>query len=336
MKNLILSVTLAVAAFTSSHAAAQAEEIQSRTIRFGHLNAPGHPMSLGALKFAELVKTKSGGKLEVKEFHSSQLGNEQQQLSAMQGGVQEMFAPATTTLAGNVKEFGMLDLPYLVSTPEQAYSLLDGPLVKALVGKLPERGLVGLGFFEIGFRNVTNSKKPVTRPEDLEGMKFRVIQNPVFLETFKALKTNPVPMAFAELYPALEAKAVDGQENPFAVILTSKLNEVQKFASATGHIYTSNIVMVSKRFWDRLSKTEQKILQDAMTEATKYQREVSRVATDKARDELKAKGMQINDIAPAEMARFRSMTQPVWNKFNTEYDPQLVKLFTAELQRIHK
>jgi TRAP-type transport system periplasmic protein len=183
--------------------------------------------------------------------------------SALQGGVQEMFAPATTSLAGNVKEFGMLDFPYLVSSPEQAYALLEGPLVKGLLAKLPPKGLVGLGFFEIGFRHATNSKRPINRPEDLEGLKFRVIQNPVFIETFKALKTNPVPMAFSELYGALETKAVDGQENPYSVILTSKLNEVQKFASGTGHIYTSNILLISKRFWDRLSPTEQKILQEA-------------------------------------------------------------------------
>jgi TRAP-type C4-dicarboxylate transport system substrate-binding protein len=143
-------------------------------------------------------------------------------------------------------------------------------------------------------------------------------------------------MAFTELYTALETKAVDGQENPYAVILTSKLNEVQKFASATGHIYTSNIVLVSKRFWDRLSPAERKILEDSVNEAMVYQREVSQVEAKKAEEELKAKGMQLNEIAPAELARFRSLTQPVREKFSAEYNPELVKLLNTEIERITK
>ena len=313
---LLLSLALASVAVP-----AQAQDVQERTIRFGHLNNTDHPMSMGARKFAELVAAKSGGKLQVKEFPSSQLGNELQQQSALQGGVQEMTAPAPTSLAGIVKEFGLLDFPFIVSNFKQADALVDGPVGKALLAKLPEKGLVGLTFFDLGFRNVTNSKRPIAKVEDLDGIKLRVIP-------------NPVPMPFAELYPALETKAVDGQENPYSVILSNKFYEVQKFLSATNHVYAANIILVGKRFWDKLSPAEQKILQDAANEARDYQRTASREVAGKAVSELKAKGMQFNELAPAELARMRSLVKPIHDKFSAEYDPALVKTFRAELERI--
>jgi TRAP-type transport system periplasmic protein len=316
--------------------AAIAQDIQERTIKFGHLNNTDHPVSLGVKRFAELVATKSGGKLKVQEFPSSQLGNELQQQSALQGGVQEMAAPATTSLAGIVKEFGLIDFPFAVSNFAQADALLDGPLGQALIAKLPEKGLVALGYWDLGFRNVTNSKRPITKPEDLDGLKIRVIPNPVFLETFKAFKANPVPMAFGELYGALEAKAVDGQENPFAVILSNKFFEVNKYVSATNHVYAANIVLVGKRFWDKLSPTEQKIMNDAANETRAYQRQTSRAAAATAVKELQAKGMQYNELAPAEQARMRQIAKPVTDKFAASYDPVMVKLYSDELAKAHK
>ena len=315
-------------------AGAQAQEAQERTIRFGHLNNPDHPVSFGVKRFAELLAKKSGGKIKVQEFPSNQLGNEMQQQSALQGGVQEMSAPATTSLAGIVKEFGLVDFPFAVNTFAQADALLDGPFGQALIAKLPEKGLVALGYWDLGFRNVTNSKRPITRPEDLDGLKIRVIPNPVFLETFKAFKANPVPMPFAELYGALESKAVDGQENPYAVILSNKMFEVQKFLSATNHVYAANIMLVSKRFWDRLSPAEQKMMHEAADEARGYQRQVSRAAAQKSVGDLQAKGMQYNQLAPAEVARMRAIAKPVTDKFAASYDQAIVKLYNSELARV--
>src|SRR4051794_24706779 len=317
-----LSVGFALPAF--------GQEVQERTIKFGHLNNTDHPVSMGVKRFAELVAAKSGGKLKVQEFPSSQLGNELQQQSALQGGVQEMSAPATTSLAGIVKEFGLVDFPFSVSSFEQADALLDGPFGQALLAKLPEKGLVALGYWDLGFRNVTNSKRPIVKPEDLEGLKVRVIPNPVFLETFKSFKANPVPMPFAELYGALESKAVDGQENPFAVILSNKFYEVNKYVSATNHVYAANIILVSKKFWDRLSPAEQKILNDAAAESRGYQRQVSRAAAQKAVGELQAKGMQYNELSPAEQARMRAIAKPVTEKFAASYDPATVNLYNTE------
>jgi tripartite ATP-independent transporter DctP family solute receptor len=335
MKSKLIPI-IATLALWGAASLALAQDIQERTIRFGHLNNTDHPTSTGVKKFAEIVAAKSGGKLTVKEFPSSQLGNELQQQSALQGGVQEMLTASTTSLTGIVKEFGLFDFPFLFSNAQQADAMVDGPLGKMLSAKLAEKGVVVLGFFDLGFRNVTNGKRPITKGEDLDGLKLRVIPNPVFLETFKTFKANPLPMPFAELYNALESKAVDGQENPYSVILSSKFYEVNKFVSGTNHVYATNPVQISKRFWDKLTPVEQKLLQEAAIEAQNFQRVASREAAGKALGELKAKGMVYNDIAPAEMARMRAEVKPVYDKFAASYEPAVVTLFKTELERVSK
>ncbi|HYP85376.1 TRAP transporter substrate-binding protein [Variovorax sp.] len=334
MKRLFFRTTLCAALLAFGAAASHAQDIKERTIKFGHINNTDHPVSLGEHKFAELVAAKSGGKMKVQEYPASQLGNEFQQQSALQGGVQEMSTPATTSLAGIVKEFGLIDFPFAVSTFEQADALLDGPLGQALIAKLPEKGLVALGYWDLGFRNATNSKHPIAKVEDFEGLKLRVIPNPVFLEAFKSFKANPVPLPFAELYNALESKAVDGQENPFSVIESNKFFEVQKYLSGTNHVYAANILLVSKKFWDGLTPTEQRIMKEAADEARSYQRTVSRAAAQKSLANLKAKGMVYNDVAPAETDRMRALVKPVTEKFAASYDPAIVKLYNDELARI--
>lgn len=324
---LIASVALSVVC-----AATAAQDIQERVIKFGHVNPQGHHLSLGVQKFAELVASRSGGKITVKEFPASLLGGEQQQFSAAQGGVQEMTVLSATVTGGAVKEFTLLDTPFSFTRGEQADALLQGPFGQALLKRLPEKGLVGLGFWEAGFRQFTNSRRPIQTVEDLKGLKVRVIPNPMFVESFAALGTNPVPMAFPELYGALEAKAMDAQENPFAIILNSKFYEVQKYLSVTNHVYTASPVVVSKRFWDRLSATEQKILQDAAVEAGAYQRRLSRETSVAARKELESK-MQINDVPQAVLTRMRELTTPVAAKFAASYDPAMVKLYREELDK---
>jgi TRAP-type transport system periplasmic protein len=335
MKSKLIPM-IAMLSLLTAGGMAQAQDIQERTIKFGHLNNTDHPTSTGVKKFAEIVAAKSGGKIKVQEFPSSQLGSELAQQSSMQGGVQEMLVASTTSLAGIVKEFGLFDFPFLFSNSNQADAMVDGPLGKMLSSRLAEKGIVVLAFFDLGARNVTNSKRPITKAEDLDGLKLRVIPNPVFLDTFKTFKANPIPMPFAELYGALESKAVDGQENPYSVILSSKIYEVNKYVSGTNHVYATNPVQISKRFWDKLSPVEQKLLQDAAIEAQNYQRVVSREAAGKAVAELKAKGMLHNVIAPAEVARMRAEVKPVHDKFSAAYDPAVMTLFKSELDRVSK
>lgn len=316
----------------SLHAFAQA--YADRPIRLGHQAQSDAPVSQGARKFAELVAQKSGGRLKIKEYPASQLGNETQQMGALRGCTQELFIPTTTSLAPVVKEFGLLDFPFLVSTTAQAEALLDGPAGAALLEQLPAKGLVGLGYWENGFRNVTNSARPIQKLEDFAGLKLRVIPNPVFIDAFKVLGANPTPLAYGELYGALESRAVDGQENPYVLIATSKFYEVQKFASNTNHVYSPLIVLAGKPFWDKLSNGERQMLQSAFKEAQAYQRALSRQATTTAMAEVGAKGMKINDVNPAELQRMEAAVRTTTEKFAAMYDPAIARGFFAELQKI--
>ncbi len=334
VRGVVSVAVLLVSLLAPFGGASAADEIQERTIRWGHLQNKDHPLSAGVNKFAQLVEAKSGGKMKVREFPNSSLGSENQQQTALQGGTQEMMSASTTTLAGLVPEFGVLDFAFLFANEKEADALLDGPIGKRLMDRLPEHGLVALAYWENGFRSVTNSKRPISKPEDLAGLKIRVMQNPVYLETFRTVQANPVPMAFGELFTALETKAVDAQENPYSIILANKFNEVQKYLSVTRHSYNTFIVLISKKFWDRLSPAEQKILQEAAIEARAFERELSRASSTKALAELKAKGMAVNELPPAELARMRTLLKPVADKFSASYDPAFMRDFNAEMDRI--
>jgi TRAP-type transport system periplasmic protein len=325
----LLATTIACAAATVCAAA----DIKDRTIKFPIVNQLDHPQGIGAKKFADLVGEKSGGKLKVKVFPGGTLGGEQQVASAMQGGTIEASMMAPAQLVGMIKEFVVLDFPFSFANAKEADFVLDGPVGKTLLGKLPEKGLVGLGFMEQGFRSITNSKRPVTKLEDIAGLKIRTIQNPLYVDMLGALGANAVPMPFPELYTGLETKAVDGQENPYSTVDASKFYEVQKYMSLTMHIYNAQMMMVSKKFWDQLSADEKKIVQDASNEASLYQRKVAREMDDKLRQSLTAKGLQINDIAPAEIERMRDKVKPVIDKYSAQAGEPLVKAFYAELEK---
>jgi len=327
-------LTLAAAALFAAQSVVAAEDIKERTIRWGHLQNKEHPVSIGLNKFAEIVAAKSGGKLKVREFPNSSLGSEIQEQAALQGGTQEMMSASTTTLAGIVKEMGVFDFPFLFANEAEADAMLDGPIGTRLRERLPEHGLIALAYWENGFRYVTNSKRPINRPEDMDGLKIRVMPNPVYMETFKTMKANPVPLPFGELFTAMETKTVDAQENPYPIIAANKFNEVQKYLSNTRHSYNSFIVLFSKKIWDTYSPAEQKILQDAAIEARAYERKVSREMAGKSLADLKAKGMVVNDLSPAELARMREQLKPVAEKFSASYDQAFMRDFNAEMERI--
>ena len=325
---------ISVAALMTAVTPVLAEEVNERLIRLGDLNLPGNAGYLGAVKFVELVGAKSGGKLKIKYFPSSTLGNELQQQAALRGGTQEMFISAPSTLAGIVKDFGLLDLPFTFDSVEMARAVVDGPFGNLLLDKLAEKDIIGLAYWDFGFRNVTNNKRPVTKLEDFKGIKLRVMPNPVFIDTFSALGTNPIPMNMGEVYVGLESKTIDGQENSASVVRAAKLNEVQKYFSITNHCFNANLLQVGKKFWDKLTPTEKKILKEAALEARDYERKVSVEQTKQALDEMKAKGMQVNEVSAFELERMSQKTQPVKEKILKEYDKASVKLFLSEIERL--
>ncbi len=326
---LALIPSLALLGGGAGHAA----EINAHTIKFATAGAKGSPIALGMEKFAELAKGKSGGKFTVRTFPGGTLGGDVQVLSALQGGTVEMTTMNAGLVAGVVKDFGVVDLPFLFDSPKEADAVMDGPVGKALADKLPEKGLVGLAYWELGFRQLTNNRRPITKVDDIAGLKIRVIQTPIYIDLFNTLGANAVPMPFPELYGALENGTVDGQENPAASILTAKLNEVQKYLTLTRHTYNPQIVLVSGKFWDKLNEDEKKLLQDAAAEARDYERSVSREQADKALEELKAEGMEVSELPAEEVAKFREKAKPVAEKYAKEVDPALMRLLQDEIAK---
>ena len=300
--------TLLAAAVTAAVAtpfAALAQDIKPRLIRFGYGLNENSNQGRAVKLFAEQVEKTSGGKMKVRAIGAAALGPDTQMQQALIGGAQEMMVGSTATLVGITKEMALWDTPFLFNSAKEADVILDGPIGQKVMDKLQEKGLVGLVYWENGFRNLTNSKRAVTKVEDLDGIKLRVMQNNVFLESFKTLGANAVPLPFSELFSALETKTVDGQENPFNTILSSKFYEVQKYLSVTNHVYSPWIVTVSKKWWDGLSKDEQKVLLDAAKASRDFERKDTREEAGKALADLKGKGMQINELTPAETARMR-------------------------------
>jgi TRAP-type transport system periplasmic protein len=310
--------------------------IQERIIKAGIGLNEDHPEGQGLLRFKEIVEKKSGGKLKVQTYFSATLGDDLKMTEALQSGTQEITIPSTSPLVGIVKEFGILDFPFLFNTAEEADAILDGPIGKKLLEKLPEHRLIGLAYWENGFRNVTNSKHPINTIDDFKGLKLRTMQNQVHIDAFKKLGANPTPMAFSEVFTALESKTVDGQENPLATIKSNKYYEVQDYLSLTKHVYTPFVFLVSKKFWDSLSPEEQKILQDAAVEAGKYQRELSRQEDKKALEELKKTGIKINEVSNGERKKMEEAIKPIIDKYAKEFGEDLVNEMYSELEKIRK
>ena len=299
-----LLAALSVAAITCSFQAA-AQDFKPRIIRFGYgLNEDSNQGRATKL-FAQEVEKASGGKMKIRAIGAAALGSDVQMQQALIGGAQEMMVGSTATLVGITKEMALWDTPFLFSTAQEADTVLDGPIGQKVMDKLQEKGLVGLAYWENGFRNLTNSKRPVTKLEDLDGVKLRVMQNEVYLDSFKLMGANAIPLPFSELFSALETKTVDGQENPYNTILSSKFYEVQKYLSVTNHVYSPWIMTVSKKWWDQLSKDEQKVLSDAAKASRDFERKDTREEAAKAVADLKAKGMAVNEVSPQEVARMR-------------------------------
>jgi TRAP-type transport system periplasmic protein len=302
-KRSFIVTAAAAAVLFMAGGASFAQDIKPRLIRFGYgLNEVSN-QGRAAKVFAEAVEKTSGGKMRVRAVGAGALGPDVQMQQALIGGAQEMMVGSTATLVGITKEMALWDTPFLFSNAAEADQVLDGPIGDKIRAKLEEKGLVGLVYWENGFRNLTNSKRAVNKIEDLDGIKLRVMQNNVFLNSFKTLGANAVPMPFSELFSALETKTVDGQENPFNTILSSKFYEVQKYLTVTNHVYSPWIMLVSKKWWDTLSKDEQKVLMDAAKVSRDFERKDTRDEAGKAVADLKAKGMLVNELPPAEAAR---------------------------------
>lgn len=326
-------VSLAAGAALFGAMAAQAQDVKERTLRFAFSLAQDHPLGTGAKKFADAVAQKSGGKMKVALFPGAVLGSDPQNLSAIRGGTLDFTSMATGLVASIDKQQMVFDLPFLFNNAQEAYAIADGPVGRRLMDDLAPHGVIGLGVWDLGFRHLTNSRRPIARQEDIQGLKIRVIASPIFIDLFTTLGANPVPMTFGELYGALESRTVDGQDNPLGVIESAKFAEVQKFLSLSRHVYTGMPLLMSKKTWDGMSETERRIIRESAEEAKKLQREATQAKEAQAIDGLK-KTMQVNEVPAPELARLRQKVQPVVDKFSREVGEATYKQVAEELARM--
>ena len=335
MKRLMLK-TIASAVVIAAFGMASAQDIKERTIKFT-LNGPeGHPAVAGMKKFAETVSAKSGGKMKVNLFYNGTLGSDQAVVSAMKGGTIEMSVMNSGILASEAKELAIFDFPFLFANEKESDAIVDGPVGKKMHALLEAKGLVGLTYWELGYRQMTNSKRPLNKVEDIDGLKLRVIPNPINVAWVKALGANPTPLPFPEVYGAMEQKAIDGQENPVSVIAANKFWEVQKYIALTNHQYNPQSVLFSKKVWDALSAAEKKVIADSANDATVVQRREARAAVAANLDLLKKNGMTVTEFAPAEVAKLREKMKPVIAQFSSSVGEATVNELTAELAQMRK
>ena len=304
------SIMCAVAAVVLSVSVACAAPV---ALKLGHIADPQNPYAQGAEKFAELVKEKTGGSVDIKVFPSSQLGNQRDLIEGLTFGTVDMTLTSTAVFGNFVPEMGAFDLPFIFRDIEHAYKALD--TVGMEVAKLGEaRGLKTLSMMENGVRHMTNNRQPIRVPADMKGLKIRVMEQPVYIEMMKLLDASPTPMSFGEIYTSLQKGVIDGQETPLAHICTSRFFEVQKYISLTAHTYSAEPVLISMGAWKKLSADQQKAVQEAATEAATWQRELCRKLEGGYIDQINNSGKSaVND--DVDLKAFADATKGTWKLF---------------------
>jgi tripartite ATP-independent transporter DctP family solute receptor len=318
--NKLLTAIVAGLFFAVSSVSAQ------QVLRLSHNAAPGNPKDVGSLKIAELVSQKTNGRIKVDPAGASRYGDDVESLTNMRLGSLALSTNSQGSVSNIVPEFGLLGLPFLFRDLPHAYKVIDGPVKDKLAELAEKKGLILLSLWCNGIRHTSNSKRPITRPEDLAGLKLRTPPDPMTIDIFTALGANPAPLSFSELYIALQQGVMDGQENPLMNIWSSKLHEVQKYISFTGHKWESTPILASKKIWDTLSKEDQTAIREAAEEAGQMVRKMSMESDAELTQKMKDFGIQFNE---ADKAPFVAKTKPVYDKWAKQY-PDFVKLIQDE------
>ncbi|MGE0097459.1 MAG: DctP family TRAP transporter solute-binding subunit [Hydrogenophaga sp.] len=331
----LVPLATAAAAFLLVASPVQAQ-IQDRNIRASLVLSKDHSLGVGLTKYSQCVGEKSGGRMKVQTFFDGALGNDAPAIAQLRSGTLDMVVTATSAMSQMIPSAAVYDLPFLFADEKEADAALDGKSGALLSRRMLDVGLVNLTYLENGFRNATNSKHPINKMEDLKGLKIRSMPNPMVVETFKALGGFAFPMPFTELYSALETKAVDGQEKPVPIIETAKFFEVQKYLSMTRHMYNPALLLYSKPLFDKLNPAEQTVLRDCANAVRDEQRKINRQMAAEGVDRLKAKGMVVNAIAPAEVTRMREASKVVYEKNAPVIGADMMALVEDDLKRVRK
>lgn len=299
---------------------------QAVKLTLGHGNPVGSPRHTAAVKFADEVKARSNGRIEVTVAPSAQLGDDAAMVTALRTGALDISANSQGAVANTVPEYAAFGLPFLFSDLPQAWKILDGAVGKDLADKTAAKGMVVLGYWDNGIRHMSNSKRALLKPDDLKGLKMRTPPDSVTVDIMQSLGAEAQQIKFSELYVALQQGVVDGQENPLTNIHSAKLFEVQKHISLTGHKYEMTPFLMSKRTWDRLSDADRKAVQEASKAATDLQRKLSKESDDSLVADLKGKGVQVDTV---DKAAFQRATTPVITKWEASEIGAFVKQVVA-------
>lgn len=314
MKRYIsLIIFLVILFMTGCSNATNNESKAEYVLRLGHLQTETHPYHKGAIKFKELVESKSNGKIQIDIFPSSQLGNGRDQIEGAQIGSIHFHIGSVAPVTNFAPKFNVLNIPYLFESREHAFKVLDGEIGKEIASDLTNKGLINLGFMENGWRHMTNNKHAIKTSEDASSLKMRVQESPPYISLIKALGSTPVPVPFGELYTALEQKVVDGQENPLAQIYLNKLHEVQKYLTLTAHNYDAAVFIMSKTTFDTLPEDLQKIVNESAKEAIDYERKIALEEEEVLLENLRESDIEIEENP--DLASFREAVKPVYEEF---------------------
>lgn len=321
-KGFVVFLVTALLVFGSFSVFAASTSQQILVLKAGHAVPPTHPYHLGLVKFAELVAQRTGNRVQIQIFPNAQLGNERDMIEGLQIGTIDLVVSSTGPVGNFAPKMMVVDLPFLFRDRDHAYKVLDGEIGKTLLKQLDPKGIRGLAFWENGFRHLTNSKRPINEPADLKGLKIRTMENEVHMASFKALGANPSPMAWSEVFTALQQKVIDGQENPIPIIYTTKIYEVQKYLALTGHFYSPALLLISQQSWGKLTPEEQQVFVTTAQEVAVYERNLIKEMEDKQISELKAKGMI---VTTPDKTLFRKATQEVYKKYEDKLGKDLIE-----------
>ena len=323
-------------AFSASSAGA------AMTIKFGHVAPPFHGQSRGIDAFAEYVKEKTNGEIEVKTFPFAQLGSENSLTEQVQSGTLEIAAITTAVLQNYVPQVGVLDLPFIFPDRKTAYAVLADPeFEQKIFSYLPARGLVGIGWTENEFRDITNSKREVRRPEDLKGLKIRVIKSPIYIDAFRELGASPTDLPFAEVYSALQNGTIDAQEGPLLTSILIKATEITKYVTKTEHVLTECLIIVSPELWEKLTPERRKIFREAAALALKVNREENMSLMKKLpqsglsiEEYCEKEGIKVVYPTREEREAFKKVVMPVWTKYREKLGADLYDFFMAKVKQL--
>ncbi len=298
-------------------------------IKIGHGANEQYHMHRAMVRFEELVEAGSDGEIDVQIFPSSQMGPDREMIEGVQTGVLEMAIPPSSFFAGWDSSFAVVELPYMYASKDIAFEVLHSDAGDAMLARLDDQNLVGLGWMELGVRHVTNNVRPIETPEDLEGIKLRTMKVPAHVDTFTALGANPTPMNFGEVYSALQQGVIDGQENPIALIDSQRFYEVQKHVSLTGHVFAVYIPVISKPFMESLSAEHQQLVRDSFAKATEYQQELVTAEEAAQLDKIREAGVNVVELSPEQRQVFADQTEAVRAKYREQIGEEAYDAWVA-------